>query len=94
MEFDSSILGPFIIPIALVICWVLGAVIKNCIKNETLNQYIPLILAVVGVIICAWDTMSFTPTVVAQGLVTGFASSGTYDLIKNLRSLKEVDENA
>lgn len=93
MELDYSFFGPFIIPVAFIICLVVGYIIKHAIKNETLHQFIPAIVAILGVIVIAWDSMSFTPLVVAEGLVTGLASTGCYEQFKNILHLTEKGED-
>lgn len=84
MDIDFSFFGPYIIPLAFVICLCVGWLIKHVIKNELLNQFIPIILAIVGIIIIVWDTLAFTPVTVAEGLVTGLAATGCYEQVMNI----------
>lgn len=89
---DLSFIAELVSPLTLVICLVIGYVIKNCIKNETINHFIPIIVAITGVIICAWDTMAFTPTVIAAGLISGLASTGLYEACTQLLNLNDCSE--
>lgn len=85
---DISFITEYISPIALVICLVVGFVIKG-FGNTKVNRFIPLIVAVLGVLISAWDAMSITPAVVAAGLISGLASTGLYEAFKQLLSLSK-----
>lgn len=88
---DISFITEYISPIALVICLVIGFVIKG-FGNTKVNRFIPLIVAALGVLICAWDAMAITPAIVAAGLISGLASTGLYEAFKQLLGLnKEVE---
>lgn len=82
----------YIYPIALVICLAVGYLIKHCTRNKTLHQYIPAIIAVLGVVICVWDKGEFTPMVVALGLMSGLASTGLYEQVRNWIGLKDAKD--
>ena len=81
--FEIAMVQEYISPIALVICLGVGYVVKNLVAYEKVNQFIPLIVAVLGVLICAWSAMAVTPEVICQGLVSGLASTGLYEAFKN-----------
>lgn len=93
---DLSFITEFIAPLALIVCLVVGFIIKS-FGNEKVNRFIPLIVAALGVLICAWDAMAFTPSIVAAGLISGLASTGLYEALKNLLNLgassKEADDH-
>lgn len=78
----------YIYPIALIICLAVGYLIKHTTRSTVLHQYIPLIVAVLGVVICVWDKGEFTPTIVALGLMSGLASTGLYEQVRNWIGLK------
>ncbi|WP_300899418.1 phage holin family protein [Turicimonas muris] len=82
----------YIYPIALIICLAVGYLIKHTTRSKTFHQYIPLIVAILGVIICVWDKGEFTPMVVALGLMSGLASTGLYEQIRNWIGLKEAKD--
>lgn len=87
---DVSFITEFISPIALVVCLVVGFVIK-AFGNDKVNRFIPLIVAVLGVLICAWDAMALTPAIVAAGLISGLASTGLYEAFKQLLNIGKAD---
>lgn len=81
---DLSILNDFIAPLILVAGLVVGYVIKHAIPNDTINRYIPLILAVVGIALNCWANMGISPEIVVIGAVSGLASTGVYQLFSQL----------
>ena len=87
---DISFITEFISPIALVVCLVVGFVIK-VFGNDKANRFIPLIVAILGVLICAWDAMALTPAIVAAGLISGLASTGLYEAFKQLLNIGKAD---
>lgn len=88
---DLTFITEYISPLTLVICLVIGFIIKSCFKSETLNHFIPIIVAICGVIICTWDAMAFTPGVLAMGLVSGLASTGLYEAVKQILNLNQTE---
>lgn len=89
---DISFITEYISPISLVICLVVGFVIKTCTYNRTLHQFIPCIVAILGVIICCWDALAFTPAVIAAGLISGLASTGLYEALNNILHIAEGED--
>ena len=81
---DLSMLTEFISPLILVAGLVIGYVIKHAIPNETINRYIPLILAVVGIALNCWANLGVSPEIVVIGAMSGLASTGLYELFKQL----------
>ena len=73
---DVTFLTNFAVPIIVGICLCIGYVLKNLVTTDTINKYIPLIMAVIGVVLYAWMNMSFTPEILVGGLVSGLACSG------------------
>lgn len=88
---DMTFIQDFISPIALIICLAVGYVIKNVVPAKVVNQFIPLIVALLGVCICAWSAMQITPEVICQGLVSGLASTGMYEAFKNLLNINAAE---
>ena len=76
MEF----LNDYLVLIVIGVCLCVGYVIKNLIPNETINRFIPLIMAVLGVILNTWLNCEFTPEVLLGGLASGLASTGMHQL--------------
>lgn len=84
---DLTFITEYISPISLIICLVVGFVIKTCTTNEKLHKFIPCIVAVLGIAICSWDAWAFTPSILAAGLISGLASTGLYEALKNILNL-------
>lgn len=79
MEF----LNNYIVLIVVGICLCVGYVLKNLIKNEKVNNYIPLIMAVLGVVLNLWiNGFAFTPEILLGGLLSGLASTGLHQAFK------------
>ncbi len=74
-----------IIPIILV-CLIVGYILKNIVSTDKINKFIPLIMAVLGVFLSLWlNEWQFTIDVLLGGLASGLASSGAYDGYKGLK---------
>lgn len=86
---DITFITEYISPISLIICLVVGFIIKTCTFNDKLHKFIPCIVAILGVIICCWDAFAFTPAVIAAGLISGLASTGLYEALSNILKLSE-----
>lgn len=65
------------------ICLCVGFVIKESIPQIN-NKYIPLIMAVLGVVLNVWLNMSFSPQILLGGLFSGLASTGLHQAFKQL----------
>lgn len=70
------------IPSITVICYVIGEMIKHLCPKVS-NQLIPVINAVIGIALAFWmKGFSFDSALV--GLVSGWASTGCYEAIRNM----------
>lgn len=79
MEF----LNDYISVVTLIGCLCVGYVIKHATSSDKINKFIPTIVALLGVVINVWASdWSFTPNIVAVGMVSGLASTGMHQLIK------------
>lgn len=81
---DISVLLSFVNIIILGICLCVGFVIKNLIPSKKINGYIPLIMAVLGVLLALWTFGKMTPEILLVGLISGLAATGAYEAFKNL----------
>ena len=81
---DLTFLTEFAVPIIVGVCLCVGYVIKNVITTDTINKYIPLIMAVLGVVLNIWINMSFTPEILLGGMFSGLSSTGLYEVFKQL----------
>lgn len=74
----------YFVPIVVAFCLGIGYVLKEVVPTEKVNRFIPLIVAVLGVVFNVWHEMAFTPETVVGGLISGLASTGLYELFRNL----------
>ena len=77
MEF----LNDYLVAVVVGICVCAGYVMKHYIPNDRVNKYIPLTMAVLGVLLNAWlNGFVFTPEVLLGGLASGLASTGLHQV--------------
>lgn len=81
---DLNFLNNFIVPIVVGICLCVGYILKNVVKTDVIDKYIPVILAVLGVGLNVWMNMNFTPEILLGGLFSGLASTGLHQVFKQL----------
>ena len=83
-ELLFQIFSQYIVLVVLLICLAVGYVIKHSLPFIK-NDYIPLIMAVLGVVLNLWvNNFVFTPEVLLGGIVSGLASTGAHELIRNI----------
>ena len=86
--FDLSIVSTYLAPSIVIICLCVGYIIKNLVPAETVNRFIPLIVAVLGVVCAIAAAMTAGQTVtletVVTGLMSGLTSTGMYEAFKNI----------
>lgn len=81
---DLTFLNEYAIPIVIGICLCIGFVIKQSLSFIP-NKYIPLIMSVLGIVLNVWLNQSlFTPEIMLGGLFSGLASTGLYELFRNI----------
>ena len=79
MEF----LNDYIVLIVTGICLCVGYVIKHLIPTDSINKYIPLIMAVLGVFLNVWiNAYTISPEILLGGLASGLASTGLHQAFK------------
>lgn len=81
---DITFLTNFAIPLIVGICLCLGYIIKNIVPNDKINRFIPLVMGIVGVLINVWVNKAFTAEILLGGLFSGLASTGLYEMFRNL----------
>ena len=81
---DVSWLTAYLDFVIVGICIVIGLLVKHCTPLD--NKYIPLIVAVVGLLIAVWSHWGegITPIVLLGGLFSGLASTGFHQVFKQL----------
>lgn len=83
-----EVLSQFVVLVIFAICLGIGYIIKHSIKFIN-NDYIPLILGIIGVILNVWaNGWTFTPEILLGGLASGLASTGAFEFVKNITSSK------
>lgn len=79
MEF----LNEYSIPVIVGICLCIGFILKNLVTTDKINKFIPLIVAVIGVVVNAWlNAWTITPEILLSGMFSGLASTGMHQLFK------------
>ena len=82
---DLNFLMDHINPVILGICLLVGYVIKTAIPAIK-NRYIPLAALTMGTIIAILINMSsgINVEVILDGIISGLASTGFYEMLRNL----------
>ena len=82
---DLSFLTESVNVVILGICLCVGYVIKNLINTNDFNKYIPLIVLILGTFLSVVSNLhNITLDVILTGMVSGLASTGMYEMLKNL----------
>lgn len=77
MDYSNS----FTVPMVLTVCLIIGTIIKQSLTFIP-NKYIPLIMAVIGLVLnMCMNNRLFNVNLLLGGLASGLASTGTYELI-------------
>lgn len=81
---DISFLLEYINVVTLGICLCVGFVIKQSLTFIN-NKYIPLIMLCLGTIInVACNFSDISAAIILEGMVSGLASTGLYEAMRNL----------
>lgn len=80
---DLNFLVEYCIPVIVGICLCVGYIIKTSIPKVP-NNYIPLLMAVLGVALNVWINKTIDPVIILGGLMSGLSSTGLHQLFKNL----------
>jgi len=76
-------LNGYLVLIVVGICLCVGYVLKNIVPTDKINKWIPLIMAVLGLVLNMWlNGFAFTPEILLGGLVSGLASTGLHQAFK------------
>lgn len=76
---DLTIIVEYLSPLIVLACLVVGFLIKHCIPNEQINHFIPLIVAILGMILNVWVVGVFDLATLVAGAISGLASTGLYE---------------
>jgi len=84
-----EVLSEYIVVLILALCLGIGYIIKHSLDFIP-NKYIPLILAIVGVVVNMWaNQWMFTPETLTQGIASGLGATGAFEAGRHLLN-KEV----
>ena len=87
-------LSRYVVIVVLAICLCLGYIIKHSISFIQ-NKYIPLILAICGIILNVWISgWTFNPEILLGGLASGLASTGAFEMVRNIADKSETTESS
>ena len=85
---NVEFLNQYAVPVIVGICLCVGYIIKNMLPGERMKRYIPLIMGVLGAVLALWINGAMNPNILLQGLFSGLASTGLYELFHNLLKKK------
>ena len=88
---DLSFLTSYAVPVVIGICLCIGYVVKTSLTFIK-NKYIPLIMAIVGVLLSIWINRSIDPNIILSGMFSGLASTGFYEMFRNIINNKEKEK--
>ena len=80
---DISFISEYAVPVIVGICICVGDIIKASFSSID-NKYIPLIMAILGVVLNVWINMNITPEIILAGMFSGLASTGLHQVFKEL----------
>ena len=93
MDFDLTIITTYISPIIVIACLVVGYVFKNLIPNNLVNNFIPVIVTVLGIVLNLWNCgWVLSLEVMITGAISGLASTGLHELFAQLMGIGEKIE--
>ena len=86
--FDLSAMSAYLVPSIVILCLLVGYIVKNFISTDAVNKYIPLIVGVLGVVASVFTAVTtgnaITVDIIVSGLASGLASTGLFEAYKNL----------
>lgn len=87
---DISALSQYLSLVVVGICLCVGYIIKNSLDFIP-NKYIPLIMGILGLVVNILINLSngITAEVVLGGLFSGLASTGLYEMFRNIINKEE-----
>lgn len=86
--------GEYMTPVIVGICLCVGYIIKNCITTDKINKFIPLMMGLLGLFLALWMADWYiSPNSVLSGLFSGLASTGMYELFRNIINKGDVINN-
>ena len=80
---DLTFLNDYVVLVIVGICLCVGYVLKNSFPKLD-NRYIPLIMAILGVILNVWVAGYITIEILLGGMFSGLSSTGLHQVFKTL----------
>ena len=80
---DITFLNDYVVLVVVGICLCIGYVLKNSFPKLD-NKYIPLIMAILGVVLNVWIAKEITPDILLAGMISGLSSTGLHQAFKNI----------
>ena len=80
---DITFLNDYVVLVVVGICLCIGYVLKNSFPKLD-NKYIPLIMAILGVVLNVWIAKEITPDILLAGMISGLSSTGLHQTFKNI----------
>ena len=80
---DITFLNDYVVLVVVGICLCIGYVLKNSFPKLD-NKYIPLIMAVSGVVLNVWIAKEITPDILLAGMISGLSSTGLHQSFKQM----------
>lgn len=95
MDFLMSLefLWEFLSLVVVGICLCVGWGIKHVIPDKRINKFIPIIVALLGLVLNLWvNGWLVTPEIVLGGLFSGLASTGLHQALSKLLNKKQTED--
>ena len=89
MDISMIDINAYIVPLALIAALCVGFIVKHLIPSTRINNFIPLIVAVVGILVVCL-TQGWTVEGIVYGMVSGLASVGLYEVFAQLIEAKNI----
>ncbi len=83
-------LDDFIVLIPCMAALLVGFLLKKAIPVIP-DRFIPLICAAVGLAVNIWVNMSINPGIFVEGLISGIAATGMFEMVKSFIEEKKED---
>ena len=80
---DITFLNDYVVLVVVGICLCIGYVLKNSFPKLD-NKYIPLIMAILGVVLNIWISKEITPDILLAGMISGLSSTGLHQSFKQM----------
>ena len=80
---DITFLNDYVVLVVVGICLCTGYVLKNSFPKLD-NKYIPLIMAILGVVLNVWIAKGISPDILLSGMISGLSSTGLHQTFKQM----------